>query len=87
MVFLPISGLWQITDFFALQLFLNYSTLSTNSTGDALLGPSSSFHAGIPVPHQFEFQFLTGFLTRSNSRFLVEILDNFKILYLLNEFC
>ena len=56
--FAGISGLWQITDFFALQLFLNYSTLSTNSTGDALLGPSSSFHAvdtGASINLNFSF--------------------------------
>ena len=43
--FAGVSGIWQVTDFFAMQLFLNYSTMSTNSTGDALLGPSSSFKA------------------------------------------
>ena len=56
--FAGISGLWQITDFFALQLFLNYSTLSTNSTGDALLGPSSSFSAvdtGASINLNFSF--------------------------------
>ena len=43
--FAGISGIWQLTDFFALQLFLNYSTMSTNAKGDSLLGPSSSFQA------------------------------------------
>ena len=43
--FAGISGIWQVTDFFALQLFLNYSTMSTNAKGDSLLGPSSSFQA------------------------------------------
>ena len=43
--FAGVNGTWQVTDFFALQLFLNYSTMSTNSIGDSLLGPSSSFHA------------------------------------------
>jgi len=43
--FAGISGIWQLTDFFALQLFLNYSTMSTNAKGDSLLGLSSSFQA------------------------------------------
>ena len=43
--FAGISGIWQVTDFFALQLFFNYSTMSTNAKGDSLLGPSSSFQA------------------------------------------
>lgn len=43
--FAGISGIWQLTDFFALQLFLNYSTMSTNAKGDSLLGQSSSFQA------------------------------------------
>ena len=40
-----ISALWQAAEFFAIQLFVNYSTMSTNSIGDALLGPSSQFGA------------------------------------------
>lgn len=43
--FAGISGIWQVTDFFALQLFLNYSTMSTNAKGDSLLDQSSSFQA------------------------------------------
>lgn len=40
-----IRALWQAAEFFAIQLFVNYSTMSTNSIGDALLGPSSQFGA------------------------------------------
>ena len=43
--FAGVNGTWQFSDFFALQLFLNYSAMSTNSVGDSLLGPSSSFYA------------------------------------------
>ncbi len=56
--FAGVSGLWQITDFFALQLFLNYSTMSTNSIGDSLLGSSSSFDsldAGGSINLNFSF--------------------------------
>ena len=40
-----LSGIWQAKDWLSLQVFGNYSTLTTNSHGKSLLGESSSFHA------------------------------------------
>ncbi|MEC9124087.1 MAG: hypothetical protein VX969_08075, partial [Verrucomicrobiota bacterium] len=40
-----LSGIWQARDWLSLQVFGNYSTLTTNSHGKSLLGESSSFHA------------------------------------------
>ena len=42
-VYAGLGGAWQFTDYLSLQMFLNYSNMSTNSTGDFLLGPSSAY--------------------------------------------
>ena len=45
-----VSGIWQALDWLSLQTFLNYSTLSTNSKGDAV-GASTfdAWDAGLSV--------------------------------------
>ena len=53
-----LSAMWQVSDLFALQLFVNYSSMSTNSIGDSLLGPSSQFGAfdyGMSLSANFQF--------------------------------
>ena len=40
-----LSGIWQAKEWLSLQAFANYSTLSTNDTGEDILKASSSFKA------------------------------------------
>ena len=51
-----VSGIWQALDWLGLQTFLNYSTLSTNSTGESL--NASTFDAwdvGLSVTASYTF--------------------------------
>jgi hypothetical protein len=45
LAFAGISGIWQPLEWFSLQAFYNFTTMSTNSIGKELLGKSSTFKA------------------------------------------
>jgi hypothetical protein len=56
--FAGISLIWQIWEWFGMQVFSNYSFMDTNSLGKELLGESSSYRAldtggSLNISHSF----------------------------------